>query len=77
MSIAIVLGIWVVVSILITPLIGYFLFVLSSSERLPKRYLPQRPFRPLNWNYPTARRQETLRHAANSKFHRRQTPRTG
>jgi hypothetical protein len=37
---AIVLGIWIVASIVVTPMIGYFLFALGKNGKAPKRSSP-------------------------------------
>lgn len=53
---AIVLGIWIVVSIVVTPLIGYFLFALRDRQGIAKRSSPAKRLRPTNWGHLNAHR---------------------
>jgi hypothetical protein len=79
MLIAIALGGWVLASIIVTPLIGYFLFAVGKQRSLPQRSGADKRFRPPAWNYLTARRQENLGRSNLTKPHRRQAggPRAG
>jgi hypothetical protein len=78
-AIVIALGGWMLVSIVVTPLIGYFLYVMSRRGSLPKRSAADNRYRPPVWNYLTSRRQENLRRSELTKPHRRQAggPRAG
>ncbi|MBA2588366.1 MAG: hypothetical protein H0U98_07040 [Alphaproteobacteria bacterium] len=64
------------VSIVVTPLIAYFLFVMGKQGRMPKRSAADSRFRTPGWNYLKSRRQEPPRRAAFTKLHRH-GPRAG
>jgi hypothetical protein len=70
--IAIVLGVWTLVSIVVSPLIGYFLFALGKREQRVKRSAADSRFRPTPWNYLSFRRHENVRRAGLTKFYRRE-----
>jgi hypothetical protein len=79
MFLAIVLGIWTLASIVVTPLIGYFLFFTSQQGNPPKRARADSRFRPAAWTYLGSGRQDYLRRAGQAKLHRREIggPRAG
>jgi hypothetical protein len=76
---AIGFGIWTMVSIIVTPLVGYFLFALSRHGQRPKRFAENNRFRPASWNYLASRRTENFWRAGVTKSYRREVkrPRTG
>jgi hypothetical protein len=79
MWIAIGLGVWTAISIIVTPIIGYFLFVLDSREHLPQQSADHDRPRASYWSYVTSRRRENVQRRAIMKLHRREVrgPRAG
>jgi hypothetical protein len=80
MLMAILLGTWVLVSILVTPLIGYLLYAVRRPRHLSNRSATPKRHRSPAWNYLASRRPEYPRHTAGlSKSHRHEArgPRAG
>ena len=79
MLVAILLGIWMLVSIVATPLIGYFLSVTNTQLNIPTRSTQDSRVRPAVWAYGNSRRQETPRRVSLVKPHGREvrSPRAG
>lgn len=74
---AIVLGIWMVVSIVVTPLIGYALFALRERHGTAKQLSTGTRLRPASWTHLNARRHVSLHRAIPAKRRAVQGHRTG
>jgi hypothetical protein len=64
MLLTVVLGVWALASIIVTPMIGYILYVANRQHESPKCVARDISLRPKSWNYVKSRRQLRPRRAA-------------
>lgn len=77
MVIAVVLGGWILVSIVLSPLIGFLLFAVGKQEQLAKRLPAENRFRTVTATGLSAKRSENLRRGLSWHHREMKRPRAG